>query len=62
MCTPFSDPSHSQIENRVHACAHFKIAVHGIIAKLKYHNFKIKILVKTMYTIKLKSIVLISMV
>lgn len=61
MCTPFSDPSHSQIENRVHACAHFKIAVHGIIAKLKYHNL-IKILVKTMNTIKLKSIVLISMV
>lgn len=61
MCTPFSDPSHSQIENRVHACAHFKIAVHDIIAKLKYHNL-IKILVKTMYTIKLKSIVLISMV
>lgn len=49
MCTPFSDPSHSQIENRVHACAHFKIAVHDM-------------LVKTMYTIKLKSIVLISMV
>lgn len=48
MCTPFSDPSHSQIENRVHACAHFKIAVHDIIAKLKYHNL-IKILVKTMY-------------
>lgn len=48
MCTPFSDPGHSQIENRVHACAHFKIAVHGIIAKLKYHNL-IKILVKTMY-------------
>lgn len=61
MCTPFSDPGHSQIENRVHACAHFKIAVHGIIAKLKYHNL-IKTLVKTMYTIKLKSIVLISMV
>lgn len=61
MCTPFSDPSHSQIENRVHACAHFKIAVHDIIAKLKYHNL-IKILVKTMNTIKLKSIVLISMV
>lgn len=61
MCTPFSDPSHSQIENRVHACAHFKIAVHGIIAKLKYHNL-IKTLVKTMYTVKLKSIVLISMV